>query len=656
MTQIILSVQYDWRLVALSAAIAVYASYIAFDLAARIARSRGRKEVLWIACGATVMGLGMWATQCIGMLALVLPVTVRYNVPIIAVSLLLAVAASAVALFVVTRKELSEPYLIGGSLALGGGIAAMHYAGMAAMQLAAYAVYNSGFVALSVAVAVSASCAALQLARLRDAATRPPWMRWLCAVVMAVAIIGAHYAGMAAVSLRYAQALAASPNSVSGSGLSITGIALLTLAVLALSIVGSRVDRKFSLQHQLLLSEQERWLLVASASLDGLFDFDLVSGQVFYSARWKAMLGYGPSELEPNLETWRSFIHPDDRQAVEDKLEQYLRAGQGAFEMEYRVSHRNGDTLWIAARCQAVWDEFKKPVRLVGCHSDITVRKRSEERLLASEARYRGLFEANPLPSWIYSPQTLQIQDANQAAMDYYGWTRDQFVGLNVNSISMPGAEPGGDTEPETGLRSRSKTPWRLRRKNKSGIWVELSNYEIQGTDAPAQLMLAHDVTTHVVNQTKIERAKDQLETQLERNKEEMQVVEAQWHGLAEASDQLIWSALPDGQCDYVNHQWAQYSGVPASKLLGAGWLETLHPGDRAAVEQARDKAMQTGEVYKLEYRIRSKSGSYSRFDAQIIPVRAAAGKPVIRWIGTSTGSPDGIYGERAEVPVGKEG
>ena len=103
MTQIILSVQYDWRLVALSAAIAVYASYIAFDLAARIARSRGRKEVLWIACGATVMGLGMWATQCIGMLALVLPVTVRYNVPIIAVSLLLAVAASAVALFVVTR-------------------------------------------------------------------------------------------------------------------------------------------------------------------------------------------------------------------------------------------------------------------------------------------------------------------------------------------------------------------------------------------------------------------------------------------------------------------------------------------------------------------------------------------------------------------------
>ena len=127
MTKIILSVQYDWRLVTLSIAIAIYASYAAFDLAGRIARAPGRRQILWIAYGATAMGLGIWAMQCIGMLAIVLPVPVRYNVPIIAFSLLTAIAASAVALFVVTRKELSEPYLVGGSLALGGGIAAMHY-------------------------------------------------------------------------------------------------------------------------------------------------------------------------------------------------------------------------------------------------------------------------------------------------------------------------------------------------------------------------------------------------------------------------------------------------------------------------------------------------------------------------------------------------
>jgi PAS domain S-box-containing protein len=431
--------------------------------------------------------------------------------------------------------------------------------------------------------------------------------------------------------------MATSARAVSGSGLSISGIALLTLAVVGLSIVGARVERKFSLRQQLSLSEQERWLLVASGSLDGLFDFDLVTGQVFYSERWKAMLGYGPEELEPNQETWRSFLHVEDRQAAEDTLEQYLRSGQGALEMEYRVRHRNGDTLWIKARWQAIWDELKNPVRLVGCHSDITARKRSEERLAVSEARYRGLFEANPQPGWIYSPQTLQIEDANQAAMDYYGWTRDQFLGLNVNSIGMPGAEPPAEAGEETAVRERPKIPWRLRRKNKSGIWVELSNYEIQGADAPAHLMIANDVTSHVVNQTKIERAKGQLETQLERTTEDLEMVEAQWRSLAEASNQLVWSALSDGTCDYVNGRWAEYCGVAIEELLGRGWLETLHPADRAAVEEAREEAMQTGDIYKLAYRVRSQSGSYVRFDGQILPVRAAADKPITRWIGISS-------------------
>jgi NO-binding membrane sensor protein with MHYT domain len=180
------------------------------------------------------------------MLAVILPVPVRYNVPIVGFSLLIAITSSAVALFVVTRKELSEPYLIGGSLALGGGIAAMHYSGMAAMQFAAYPVYNSGFVALSVVIAVVTAGGALQLARLRDPAQSSAWMRVARAAVMGLAIAATHYTGMAAVSFRYAQELAAGRNSVSGSGLSITGIALLTLAVLGLSVIGSRIDRKFS--------------------------------------------------------------------------------------------------------------------------------------------------------------------------------------------------------------------------------------------------------------------------------------------------------------------------------------------------------------------------------------------------------------------------
>jgi len=635
MNQIVLAVKYDWRLVILSIGVAVYASYAAFDFAGRIAAKRGRSESLWIAAGATAMGLGIWSMQCLGMMALVLPVQVRYNVPILVFSLFAAIASSAVALFVVTRKEISESYLVGGSFAMGGGIAALHYSGMAAMQFASTQVYNYAFVGLSVVIAIAASGAALQLARLRDPSQRSAWLRLGCALVMGLAIGATHYTGMAAVSFLYDQKYAAGNHSVSGPGLSITGISLLTLAVLALSLIGSKVDRTFSAQRQMLLSEQERWLLVASASPDGLFDFDLVTGQAFYSARWKAIIGYNPDELDSTYETWRQSIHPDDRRAVEDNLERYLRGGLGAFEMEYRVRHRDGSTRWILARAQAVWDETKKPLRLVGCHSDITARKQNEEKLLESETRYRGLFEDNPLPSWIYSPQDLRIRDANKAAMDYFGWSRDQFLGLSINSIRMPGE--ADDAEQKDGnVVPPHSAPWRLRRKNKSGIWVELANYEIEGAGSPARLMIANDVTAHVVKEAKIERAKGQLEGLVAQRTAQLHTVEAQWHSLVETLPQLVWSIDSNGSCDYISTQWAEFSGVVKADLLGFGWLDTIHPTDRINMEALRLRANENGERYTVEYRIRKKDDSYHWLSAQVVPVRPTVNEPISHWLGTS--------------------
>jgi PAS domain S-box-containing protein len=670
MTQIILSVKYDWRLVALSIGIAIYASYTAFDFASRIADAKGHRRLLWAAAGAIAMGLGMWSMQCVGMLAMVLPVAVNYSVPLMACSFLAAVGSSSVALLVVGRKQSGEPYFFLGSLAMGGGIAALHYVSMAALQFAASKVYNPGFVGLSIVIAFAGSGAALQLARLcqpdkspnsapanrpstdkfallsagasrQTASTlraffkRPIWLRLVCASVMTLAIGATHYMGMAAVSFRYDQTLAAGSHAVSGPSLSITGISLLTVAVLVLSLVGSRVERKFAFQGQMLLSEQERWLLVVSASSDGLFDFDLLTGQVFYSPRWKAIIGYNPDELDSTFETWRRCLHPDDRQAAEDNLERYLRGGQGALEMEYRVGHRDGSPRWILMRAQAVWDEQGKPVRLVGYHSDITSRKENEEKLLASETRYRGLFEANPLPSWIYSPTNLQIQDANQAAMDYFGWSRERFLGMNINSIRMPGedaVEPGAsDPRPKN-------APWRLRRKNKSGIWVELSNYDIEGAEAPARLMIANDVTAHVVHEAKIEKAKDKLEGLVAQKTAKLQSVEAQWNSLVDTLPQLVWSTLPDGACDFISSHWSRYTGVPAEKLLGSGWLETVHPADRANLESSRLRALETSERYTIDYRIRKKDGTYHRLSAQVVPVRSVGpGEPITHWLGTST-------------------
>ena len=97
---------YDYRLVAVSVLIAILASYAALDLAGRVTAARGRLRFIWLTCGAVAMGLGIWSMHYIGMLAYSLPVAILYDWPTVLVSLLAAVFASGVALYVVSRNEM----------------------------------------------------------------------------------------------------------------------------------------------------------------------------------------------------------------------------------------------------------------------------------------------------------------------------------------------------------------------------------------------------------------------------------------------------------------------------------------------------------------------------------------------------------------------
>ena len=130
-----ISSHYDLRLVALSVAIAVVASYTALDLASRVTAAHGRGRGIWLSGGAMAMGLGIWSMHYVGMLAFKLPVPVRYHVPTALTSLVAAVLASGFALWVVSRQEMRLGDALRGSVVMGFGISIMHYTGMVSMQL-----------------------------------------------------------------------------------------------------------------------------------------------------------------------------------------------------------------------------------------------------------------------------------------------------------------------------------------------------------------------------------------------------------------------------------------------------------------------------------------------------------------------------------------
>lgn len=144
---------YAYGPIVLSVLIAILASYTALDLAGRVTASRGRARLVWLVAGATSMGIGIWSMHFVGMLAFSLPVSIRYDWPIVLLSLLAGVFASAVSLFVVSRPKMGPLRALSGSVLMGGAIVALHYIAMDSMRLAAMCHYSPVLVALSILLA-----------------------------------------------------------------------------------------------------------------------------------------------------------------------------------------------------------------------------------------------------------------------------------------------------------------------------------------------------------------------------------------------------------------------------------------------------------------------------------------------------------------------
>jgi signal transduction histidine kinase/NO-binding membrane sensor protein with MHYT domain len=243
---------FDPGLVALSFLVATLAGYTALAIAERVTAARlraGRRTgSAWLASGAVAMGAGIWSMHFIGMLAFRLPIPVAYDIPLILLSLLVAVGASWLALAVASRDLLPLPALLFAGGTMGVAIAGMHYIGMAAMRVAATIAFDPLRVAASLAIAVVASIAALVLAfRLRgDEGRLAPWRRAGAAIGMGIAVSGMHYMGMAAAAFHIAPFPTFRP-TMDGTVLVTAGLAAAvtagTVFILGVAILGAILDR-----------------------------------------------------------------------------------------------------------------------------------------------------------------------------------------------------------------------------------------------------------------------------------------------------------------------------------------------------------------------------------------------------------------------------
>lgn len=280
-----LTASYSSSLVLISLCVAILASYTALDLAGRIATARGYAASLWMIGGALAMGTGIWSMHFVGMLALQLPVELGYDLTLTACSLLIAVLSSGFALWLVSQPSLPFLQHALGALITGAGIASMHYTGMAALRMTPGIDYDPSLFMASLLIAVGASAAALWTAfRLRRQTPYVRQIRGLAAVLMGIAIVGMHYTGMAAAGFPQGSFCGALPDGLEGDGL-VSLVLITTFAVLLVALLTSVLDarleaRTAALARSLTLANQELTQLALHDTLTGLPNRSLLADRI----------------------------------------------------------------------------------------------------------------------------------------------------------------------------------------------------------------------------------------------------------------------------------------------------------------------------------------------------------------------------------------
>jgi len=468
---------YDLLLVTLSVVIAMFASYTALDLAGRVTLERGVPRAIWQCSGAGVMGIGIWAMHYVGMLAFQLPVPVTYDWPTVLESLLAAVFASAIALQVASRNEMGHLQAAIGSVFMGGGIAAMHYIGMAAMRLPAMCRYSPGLVASSVALAIFVAWVALRLAfHFRDESNAHGRERILSAIVMGAAIPSMHYTAMAAAHFSPAPL---DPGTLTHA-LSISSLGTVSIIVAALMIQGfaiftTVVDRKLTVQANVLESSEERARQILETSFDAFVELDPEEQIRDWNAEAQRMFGWSLAEVEGKRFA-EIIISPDCRKGYDERLRRLRASGTD------RPVHLRFETIASAQ------DQRKIPVEITmsamrrnfGYYftafiRDLTLRERAEEK-------FKGLLESTGEAIVIVNPAG-RIAVLNSRAERLFGYSRAELLNSSIETLLPPRFRAA-----HSGHRNVFNHDPRVR---PMGIGLDLAGMRKDGGEFPVEISLS---------------------------------------------------------------------------------------------------------------------------------------------------------------------
>jgi PAS domain S-box-containing protein len=315
---------------------------------------------------------------------------------------------------------------------------------------------------------------------------------------------------------------------------------------------------------QALRTSEERYALAVQGSNDGIWDRDFSTGEVYYSSRWKSMLGYEDDELPNDPEEWKKRIHPDDYQMVMDALVGYMEGRNPSYEVEYRLRHRDGSYRYILARGICLRDSHGLPYRFSGSHTDVTDKRRAEDALKQSEEYFRQVVEHSPVAMGISTGIEQKIILLNRKHTEMFGYTLEDIPDVGRWwSLAYP----------DERYRKKVKTEW------ESNVELAINNkharkpFEAMATCKDGSIRHI-EINLSVIGERNLVAFVDH--TEIKRAQEVIRQSEKRYRRLFEKSNDTIFISDPERRIIDINQVGVELFGYSKEELFSLD-LEKLY-------------------------------------------------------------------------------
>ena len=255
---------------------------------------------------------------------------------------------------------------------------------------------------------------------------------------------------------------------------------------------------------QALRESEERFELAMQGANDGLWDWDMKTDSVYFSPRWKSMLGYEDHEIANKFEEWHERVHPDDIEQAMKDIQDNVENKTPEYVNTHRMRHKDGDYRWILARGRVIRDENGSASRMVGTHVDITDRKAAEDKLRQAAA----LFE-NTTESVMVVDSKADIVVVNPAFTETTGYTQDEVVGKSLSILYPEYHKSRSYAEVWETVLAAGRWQGEIWGRRSGGKlfpqWLNISGVSDNGNEISSYVIVFSDITSIKDSQAQLE-------------------------------------------------------------------------------------------------------------------------------------------------------